>query len=389
MGKEMLSVSKVRALTKVGMHADGDGLYLRVRDGGSKQWKFIVQANKRREEHSLGSASGPSAVSLALAREKAAILRDRRARGELNVKPQPVKTYKQIVDDVIEIRVGHRPEKTQGDWRLTLKTKAAPLMEKPLDKITIDHIADAVRPVMEATPSVGKRMLDRLIVLFDYAVAHKIIRENPIIKDQISFVLPTKTAKPATKHHEAVPYKQLPAVMAKLREQTSAAAQSVEFLTLTAGRHEETRGATWDEIDMDAALWIIPKERMKSKKSEHVVPLTARMLEILEVRRANGIPSSGFVFESDSKAGVPVSWGTMIKVFREALPDNAKEATLHGNRSAFSDRMNDETEHQRETIEECLSHAVGNAVTRAYRRGAALDKRRACLDDWSDFLRGK
>ena len=50
-----------------------------------------------------------------------------------------------------------------------------------------------------------------------------------------------------------------------------------EFLVLTAVRSGEVRGATWDEIDMDAATWTIPAERMKAGV-EHRVPLSAPAL---------------------------------------------------------------------------------------------------------------
>lgn len=57
-------------------------------------------------------------------------------------------------------------------------------------------------------------------------------------------------------------------------------ARALEFLTLTATRSQEARGARWDEIDIDKALWVIPAPRMKGKK-EHRIPLSERAMMLL------------------------------------------------------------------------------------------------------------
>ena len=73
-------------------------------------------------------------------------------------------------------------------------------------------------------------------------------------------------------NYAAMPFAELPAFMARLRERDSASARALELLILTAARSGEVRGATWEEIDLDKALWTIPGERMKAGK-QHVVPL--------------------------------------------------------------------------------------------------------------------
>lgn len=61
-------------------------------------------------------------------------------------------------------------------------------------------------------------------------------------------------------------------------------ARAVEFACLTAARSGEVRGTVWPEIDLDAALWVIPKERMKAG-IEHRVPLCDRAVAILKVQK--------------------------------------------------------------------------------------------------------
>jgi integrase len=64
------------------------------------------------------------------------------------------------------------------------------------------------------------------------------------------------------------------------------------------------------------------------------------------------------------------------------------QVTVHGLRSTFRDWAGDTTPFARDHIEECLGHAVGNAVERAYRRSDALEKRRKIMDAWSAFCEG-
>ena len=78
-----------------------------------------------------------------------------------------------------------------------------------------------------------------------------------------------------------MPYGELPEFIAKLREAESIQALALEFLILTAGRAGEVLGATWDEIDIDAKVWVIPAFCMKAG-CLHRVPRSARALAILE-----------------------------------------------------------------------------------------------------------
>jgi integrase len=67
----------------------------------------------------------------------------------------------------------------------------------------------------------------------------------------------------------------------------------------------------------------------------------------------------------------------------------AGEATPHGFRSSFKDWASDCTTFPDEVSEEALAHAVGSAVRQAYRRGQAMEKRRALMMAWSDYCLGK
>ena len=136
-------------------------------------------------------------------------------------------------------------------------------------------------------------------------------------------------------------------------------------------------GARWSEIDLDARLWTVPADRMKGGR-EHRVPLSDRAVAILTAMLA--LQSSEFVFPG-TKAGRPLSVMALEMVLRRAKID----ATVHGFRSSFRDWTGERTAFPRELAEAALAHLVGDEVERAYRRGDALEKRRALMAAWAEF----
>ncbi|MBB4003167.1 tyrosine-type recombinase/integrase [Aurantimonas endophytica] len=187
-----------------------------------------------------------------------------------------------------------------------------------------------------------------------------------------------KPVKLARGHHAAMPYVEVPAFLNRLREQAGTGARALEIAILTACRSGEVLGAEWSEIDMDARLWTIPAKRMKAGK-QHVVPLTAPAVDILSALRGDG---AGVFMFAGAKPEKPLSNMAMMMVLRRMKID----VTPHGFRSSFRDFAGNETSFAREIAEEALAHAVGDAVERAYRRGAAIERRRKLMDAWASYL---
>jgi integrase len=221
----------------------------------------------------------------------------------------------------------------------------------------------------------------RIAAVMDAAKAkHLFVGDNPADwKGGLKELLPARS-KLSRGHHAALDYKAMPETMKALRASSGTAARAVEFAALTAGRSGEIRGAVFAEFDMGAALWIIPKERMKAGV-EHRVPLSARAVEILTERQS--MATGALVFEG-GKEGQSISDTAMVKALRLA---SKTEDTLHGLRSTFRDWAGDETAYPRDVAEAALAHAVGNATEAAYRRSDALEKRRALMNDWADYCR--
>ena len=382
MARNKLSETKIRTHDTPGLLGDGDGLWLRVQKGGSKNWIFIYRRGKERVELGLGGyGRGTAPVSLALAREKAEGIRQQLARGEdprAIRRPLKPKTFHDCMEDLISAKESEWTNpKHAAQWKMTLREYAKPLHDLPVADIVMGDVKDCLMEHWQERPETADRLRSRIQAVIDYAIAHEWrTAGNPARwKGLLDKVMP-KRQKLTRGHHAALSYRQMPEMITKLRSSSGTAARAVEFLALTATRTGEAREALFDEIDAYAKTWTIPAERMKAGK-EHVVPLSDRALQLVDIMRQRA--TSVYMFGGDK----PVSATAMTKALRLASPDKA--ATLHGLRSSFRDWCGDCTEYPRELAEAALAHAVGNAVEQAYRRSDALEKRRALMQDWSNY----
>ena len=206
-------------------------------------------------------------------------------------------------------------------------------------------------------------------------------KENPARwRGHLANILPARQ-KLTQGHHPAMAYSDLPSFWRVLKEKEALAAKALQLLILTASRTSEVLKSTWNEFDLDNALWVIPAERMKAKR-DHRIPLTSEALSILELLHENRI--SDFVFPGQNP-NRPLSGMAMEMLLRRMKIENA---TVHGFRSTFRDWCGDETNFAREIAEAALAHKIGSDVEQAYRRGDALDKRRRLMEAWSNFCCG-
>jgi integrase len=206
--------------------------------------------------------------------------------------------------------------------------------------------------------------------------------ENPAAwRGNLKVLLP-KRKRLTRGHHPALPYVEMPAFMADLRSRDAMAALALEFCILTATRTGETLGAEWKEIDLETGLWVIPAARMKVGK-DHRIPLSRRALEVLA--KLTEARTGRFVFPGPRR-GKPLSNMAMMMLLRRMRQG---KLTVHGFRSAFRDWAGNETSFAREIAEAALAHIIGDAAERAYRRGDALEKRRAMMEAWAQWCEPK
>jgi integrase len=216
--------------------------------------------------------------------------------------------------------------------------------------------------------------------VLDWAKArHYRTGDNPARwRGHLDKLLPAKTKVRKVKHHDAMPYADVPAFVAELRDNDSLSARALEFTILTAARTGETIGARWSEIDVAAKVWTVPAERTKSGR-EHRVPLTERALEILaSLPREDG---NDHVFIGTRK-GKGLSNMALLELLRGMVENGL---TVHGFRSSFRDWAGERTNFPREIAETALAHVLTDKTEAAYRRGDALEKRRQLMTAWCRY----
>ena len=275
--------------------------------------------------------------------------------------------------------------KHRQQWVTTLHDYCGPILDMPVDAIDTEAVLGILQPVWGRIPETASRLRGRIEAVLDAARATGHIARNEANparwRGHLDKLLP-KRQKLTRGHHAAMPFDDVRAFVCRLRERESVAEIALEFLILTAARSGEILGMTWGEIDFGAKVWTVSATRMKAGKI-HRVPLSGRAIAILETLSA--AKTGDFVFPGRS-GRAPLSPAALKMVL---LRMKIVGATPHGFRSAFSDWASESTMFQREVVEQCLAHAVGGTVERAYRRGDVLEKRRAVLEAWSDFIEAK
>lgn len=371
---ELTAASAKAALRTPGRYRDGAGLMLYVREPGKASWVARLQINKKRRDFGLGSYE---LVTLAEAREKArAYKRELMAGNDPLAKAKPdenlMRLFKETALAFLDAKVSDVSRlRTKG----RLQNHAFPKLGKlQLQSIDADVIADCLRPIWQSKPETARKVRNLIIRTLRFGRPDGAMLETALAK-AVTDRLP---AQPRRGNFAAMDYRFVPALMPKLKAKGGMGAMALRAAILTAARSGEVRRATWHEVDLQAAIWIIPAERMKMRRP-HRVPLSpealAVFLEAAAIRRAD----SDLVFPS--RTGKPLSDMTLTKVLR----DLGEKATTHGFRSTFRDWAGENSSQPREIAKASIAHAVGDAVESAYLRTDFFDKRRKLMQAWGNF----
>ena len=389
-----LSPLSISRLKDPGLWAVGgvSGLYLHVNARGARSWILRVVVGDKRRDMGLG---GYPDIGVADARQKARearlkieqgvdpILLRKQAKSELMALQATDKTFEQAAGEYIKIHADSwSNDKHRKQWESTLAAYAFPVVGKlSLRDIRQEHILKILEPIWTTKTETATRVRGRMESILDWAKVKGLRSgENPAAwKGHLDHMLPAPTRLKKVEHLTAVPVREMPDFMIKLRQAAGTAAQALEFLILTAARSGEVRGITWQEVSLEDALWIVPAERMKMKR-EHRVPLSDRAVSILKSQPR--IDENPLVFPAPR--GSQMSDATMSAVLKRMGID----ATVHGFRSSFRDWCGDYTNYPRDLAEQCLAHGADDPVEAAYRRGDALERRREIMNEWSKFVAG-
>jgi integrase len=297
----------------------------------------------------------------------------RKRRQELLAERAKVITFKQVAEAYLDLHLdSFKNAKHRYQWRATLASYVYP----KIGHMTVGDIGPAdvlrcIEPIWNTKRETASRVRQRIERILDYAATRQYRSgDNPAA--HVTESLPK--GGNGRNHLAALPYAELPAFMAELRNRDSNSARALEVTILTAARTGEIIGAAWDEFDLKERTWVISAERMKGGR-EHKVPLGDRSVEILrELPR-------------QEEKVFPLSNMAMLELLRGMRPGSGY--TVHGFRSTFMDWAHERTATAKVVIDMSLAHAVGDKVEAAYRRGDLFEKRRKLMEAWAKFCASK
>ena len=386
-----LTAMAVSKLKGEGAYAVGGvpGLQLQIL-GASRAWVLRFVLNDKRRRMGLGSYP---AVSLAEARDRARLARglirsgidpiDQRASNKETIVAAAAKslTFAKAAEKFIAAHEDSWSNaKHRLQWVSTIGTYANPIIgQLPVAAIEQRHILQTLNPIWRSKTETASRLRGRIEQVLNWAKVQG-LREGPNParwRDHLDLLLPAPEKVSPVKHLAAVPLAEAKLMWQLICGTGGMGAQALQLQILTAGRSGEARGARWSELDLEGAVWVIPKERMKAKR-EHRIPLPRQAVELL--RKQPRIVGAELVFPSSRNT--PLSDMTLTAVMRRLK----RTEVPHGWRSTFRDWVGDCTDYPSELAEIALAHSVGSKVEQAYRRGDMLEKRRPLMQEWADFL---
>jgi integrase len=437
----------VDSVTRVGMYADGGGLYLQVgKGGGAKSWIFRYHPAGRGERH---MGLGPThTISLDEARELARACRQQRLDGIDPIEARKAQkiaaqleasknvTFADCAATWIELQSrGWAPSTTKGANQVFRDHVNPKLGNIPVNKIDVRLVCEVLEPLYQKLRPTAFTARMHIAGILDWAKA-KGFREGD---NPASWQGPIKILLPdfydhTTDHHSALPFEEIGRFMASLRayrhknkpetwsehytivrkdrggklqqqkrkrapEGRSVPACLLEFIILTAVRSQQGVGLRWDEIDMNSKIWTCPWQRTKTgkkTKTAHVIPLSEPAMAILEEmqrQQAADGTAGEYVFVRRrspyihagvrSTAGSRVSIGAAYQLLRERL--ERPDLSVHGFRTTFSSWAK-QNGYAHDVREMALDHVTGNKVERIYSRDAdLLEPRRQLMEAWAAY----
>ena len=407
-----LTVKEADALTTPGRYAAGDGLYLEIKENGSKAWLFRYQFMGKRTQLGLGSYSKTN--TLAIARNKALGMQSLIAKG---IDPKQDKDEQKRRFEALQAEQKQEAaskkntfEKVAHEWWdakrhewtnekhaaqniNTLNTYVFPVIGgRPISEITVQDVLACLKPIWYEKTETASRTRQRIEAVFSYAKTLGYCSgENPAqLKHNIENLLPPagklKRKKalddPNHGHHAAMSYKDVPGFVKQLQTEKALSAQMLIFTILTVSRTEPVLQMEWKHLDLAEAVWSIPGKYMKNKKP-FKVPLSPPAVKLLKSIRK----ISDYVFPSPRDLRSPMSnmvmLNTLSRMGLRSVGEN--NVTVHGFRTSFR-TWSEESGHDQTVAEFVMSHEVGSKVERAYQRSDLFERRRELMKQWAEFI---
>jgi integrase len=270
-----------------------------------------------------------------------------------------------------------------AEIRRTLERDVKPVLgSKPLPDITRRHVRELLEAIVDrGARSHANHVLSYLRAMLNWAVGNDLIEANPTSGLQ----MPT----PKVERDRALGDGEIRLFWIACERIGWPFGPLFQLLLLTAQRRDELAEANWGEIDIDNALWTLPRQRAKNDQA-HIVHLPPTAVEIL-----HQLPTIGnreFVFTTTSKS--PVSGFTrarqrLMSVMADLRGEQIEHFTIHDIRRTAATGMAG-LGIAPHVVDRILNHSTGkiSGVARIYNRHEYLAERKIALEAWARHVVG-
>ena len=399
-----LQIKKAKPKEKDYPLRDGDGLYILIKKNGRKIFRrdYVSPLTKKRNTYTIGDYP---LISLSEARRineelklllKQGIDLNRHKKEQLQ--KAKLKANKKLCSFVIDEFLMHKKEEVSKDrfkrnYQGNFNNYIAPVIgDIKIDEVTKNDILTIVKRVQQvklgkdtkSTPKTYKarEVFNMVKNLFEYAMHNDYTTYNPASGIDINQIIPKHTA---TKQ-KAVTDDRIRQIYQALQSHPNRIiALPIEFLALTAVRPANAIHLKWEYIDYEKMIIHYPAKEMKVKHSDYRLPLTPRLMELLDEAKRHTYGISEYVFRSPTYSTRPPSNNALRNLLKQLEPEHS----LHGFRSSFETiAMERQADHKCsfEAIEAQLHHTIGSKVTQSYLRSDFLEERRKLMRWWEEYL---
>lgn len=369
--------------------SDGYGLSLWVYPNGSKYWRLAYRFDGKQKTLALGVYPDISLKQARMKRIDAKELINEGKDPSLEKKKEKAMAVENNAN-TFEAIAREWYDNRKDIWKPRYSVEVIKRLEEdifpeigayPIKEIEPPLLLQVIRKIeRRGAFDLAKRQNQKCGEIFRYAIA-----TGRGVRDPSNDI--KEALKPTKKEHfAALDPDELPELLADINTNKArlypTTINAMKLMLLTFVRTKELIEATWDEIDFDRKLWVIPAERMKMGK-EHIVPLADQTLEILKEQKeiARQWPH---LFPSPNKPRQSISNNTILVALKRMGYQG--RMTGHGFRALAMSTIKQELGYRHEVVDRQLAHVPKSKIDRAYDRARFLEERKKMMQDWADYI---
>lgn len=362
------------------------GLALRITDNGAKSWVLIYFFGGRKRRLTLGTYGPHPGITLSEARNmgRKAIAKVLRGEdpGATKAAARAAQTIGEFAKEYMEWAkepTGPLKRPRKRSWKddhYMLDVDVAPWNARKIQDITRADAIKLLDGIRKRAPIKANRVRSLLSGFFTLAREKGLIEHN-VMRD-------IKAEREAPREFQLTP------------EQVHTLWDGIEGLAddpelrdfykmafFTLARRTEVLGMRWDELDLEAGVWVLSAERTKNKRAWRV-PLSPSATALLRERKARS--TSERVFDAQGRGLLKKS--TLWNHHRAFVAKVGIEFRCHDTRSIGISQIA-QWNYDSAVLDVCLAHVTRGITARHYDRFKREPEHRRALERWASWLENR